>query len=206
MSEVEVPFDVETGIYTKEKLTPGFYDHILNKEQLYKEVTPFEIKTSIHNCFACDNTRFVKPLELSNFDASIMVIGEVPSDVDFRTKEGKLLADTLTWAKYDMDDIFFTSLIKCEESSTPERCQHHLLSELLCVQPQLIISLGYEVGKHFDPAINSAGYSSVLLDKYNMLTTYRTTYAMTSSELFEEYCNHMLRAKEKVNSTQQRSS
>lgn len=205
VTEKELPFDVEPE-NDKERLEPGFYDQILIPVLMYKDVMPFEIKTSIHNCFACDHKRFKKPLELSNFDASVMVIGETPSDIDFQTKEGKLLADTLTWAQYNLDDIYFTSLIKCEESETPERCQHHLLSELLCVQPQMIVALGYDVGKHFDTNIDKAGYTSVLLDKYDMLTTYRTSYAMTDQQLFQDFCNHVLRAKQRVDSKLQRST
>jgi uracil-DNA glycosylase family 4 len=204
--EKDLPFDVEMNPYVKEKLEPGFYDQILMKEHMYKNVTPFFIKTSVHQCFACDNKRHIKPLELSNFDASIMVIGETPSDIDFQTKEGKLLADTLTWARYDLNDIYFTSLIKCEESPTPERCQHHLLAEILCVQPKIIIALGYDVGKYFDPMINRAGYTSILFHKYDMITTYRTLYAMADQSLFQEFCNHMLRAKQRVDSKLQRSS
>lgn len=200
MSVKELPFDTSDIHDTKHILEPGFYDKILLPEQMYKDVTPFYIKTSIHNCFACDNKSFKKPLELSNFDASVMVIGELPSDIDFQTKEGKLLADTLTWARYELDDVYFTSLLKCEASETPERCQHHLLSELLCVQPKVIIALGYNVGRHFDNEINSAGYSSKLMGKYDMITTYGMTYAMSEQKYFQEFCEHMLRAKQQVNS------
>jgi uracil-DNA glycosylase family 4 len=199
-TEKELPFD--TTEPTKTNLEPGFYDKIMILEQMYKEVTPFYIKTSIHNCFACDNKSFKKPLELSNFDASVMVIGEVPSDIDFSTKEGKLLADTLTWAGYNLDDVYFTSLVKCQTSNTPERCQHHLLSELLCVQPKMVVALGFDVGKHFDPSINKSGYTSVLMNKYDMITTYRTLYAMTDQQYFQNFCQHMLRAKQQVDSKQ----
>lgn len=203
--EKELPFD-NTDPFVKERLEPGFYDTILMTEHMYKDVTPFEIKTSVHNCFACDSQKLTKSLELSNFDANVMVIGETISDVDFQTKEGKLLADTLLWAKYNMEDIYFTSLAKCVETETPERCHHHLLSEILCVQPKVIIALGYDVGKYFDPNINRAGYVSLFLDKYELLTTYRTTYAMTEQNLFEEYCQHMLQAKGKVDSKLQGST
>lgn len=203
--EKDLPIDVVAEPKKKETLEPGFYDYILQTDQMYKDITPFEIKTSIHNCFACEHMNYSKPLELSNFDASVMVIGEVPSDIDFRTREGKLLADTLKWAQYDLDDIYFTSLSKCEQTASPDRCQHHLLSELLCVQPKVVVSLGYDVGKHFDPSINSAGYSSNILSKYEMITTYRTVYAMTDQSLFQEYCNHMLQAKGRLTSHLQRS-
>lgn len=199
-----MPFD-NTDMFQKETLEPGYYDKIIQPSLMYKNVTPFEIKTSIHNCFACENKKLTKSLELSNFDANIMVIGETVSDVDFQTKEGKLLADTLMWANYDMNDIYFTALAKCAETETPERCQHHLLAEILCVQPKVIIALGYDVGKHFDATINQAGYTSSLLDKYNMITTYRTTYAMTEQKLFERFCQHILQAKGKVDSKQQGS-
>lgn len=197
--EKEPPFITEVDP-CKDQLEPGFYDQILNQEHMYKDVTPFYIKTSIHHCFACDSKQYKKPLELSNFDASIMVIGETPSDIDFQTTEGKLLADTLVWAQYDLNDVYFTSLMKCEESSTPERCHHHLLSELLCVQPKMVVSLGYGVGKYFDASINSAGYTSVLLDKYDMITTYRPSYAMSDAQFFQDFCSHMMQAKQRVES------
>lgn len=202
VSEKELPFDFSDTAPVKNQLEPGFADRILIPEQMYKEVTPFYLKTSIQNCFACDNKSFKKPLELSNFDASVMVIGETPSDIDFQTKEGKLLADTLLWAGYSLDDVYFTSVVKCESSSTPDRCQHHLLSELLCVQPKVVIALGYDVGKHFDPAINSAGYSSQLMGKYEMISTYRTLYAMGDQQLFQSFCSHMLQAKQVLGSKQ----
>lgn len=201
VSENQPPFDLAPNdLQSKNQLEPGFYDKILMPEQMYKSITPFHIKTGIHNCFACENKSYNKPLELGNFDASVMVIGETPSDVDFQTKEGKLLVDTLSWANYDLNQLYFTSLIKCEESATPDRCQSHLLAELLCVQPQVIIALGYDVGKHFDPTINKAGYISVLMDKYTMVTTYRTTYAMTEQTLFEDFCHTIAQARVKVNS------
>jgi hypothetical protein len=199
--EKELPFEINYP-QQKEKLTPGFYDQIFVAEHMYKDITPFEIKTSIHNCFACDLKHYKKPLELSNFNASVMVIGEAPSDIDFQTPEGKLLVDTLSWAKYNLDDIYFTSLVKCEESKTSERCQHHLLSELLCVQPKMVLALGYDVGKHFDPLINKAGYTSILLNKYNMITTYPVSHAMKDQPLFQDFCNHMLRAKGQMDSKQ----
>lgn len=202
VTEKELPFDTSDMNKPKERLEPGFYDQIFIADTMYKDVTPFYIKTSIHNCFACDQNSFKKPLELSNFNASVMVIGEVPSDIDFTTKEGKLLADSLAWAKYDLNDIYFTSLVKCESSATPERCQHHLLSELLCVQPSIIVALGYDVGKHFDQTINSAGHTSVLMGKYDMITTYRTLVAMTDQKYFQEFCQHLLRAKQHVESKQ----
>lgn len=196
MSVKELPFDMTDTVH--DTLDPGFFDKILLPEQMYKDVTPFYIKTSIHNCFACENKSFRKPLELSNFDASVMVIGEFPHDIDFQTKEGKLLAETLAWARYDLNDVYLTSLVKCESSSSPERCQHHLLSELLCVQPKVVIALGYNVGVQFDQQINSAGYHSKLMDKYDMITTYGVNYAMSNQDLFQEFCGHMLRAKQQV--------
>ncbi|MCD7911035.1 hypothetical protein KC480_05785 [Bacillus velezensis] len=198
-----LPFDIENE--NKSVFEPGYYDQILTHELFEKEVIPYEIKTSIHNCFACNNNKFIKPLELGNFDASVMVIGETPSDVDFQTPEGELLVKTLTWANHSLDDVYFTSLCKCEATSTPERCYTHLLSEILCVKPAIIISLGYDVGKFFDPNINAAGYSTNFLDKYEMITTYRTLFAMTDENLYFEYCNHMLFAKQKVDNKLQRS-
>ncbi|MCY9186524.1 uracil-DNA glycosylase family protein [Bacillus halotolerans] len=191
-----LPFEVNDGF--KSAFEPGFYDQILTHDLFEKQVMPFEIKTSIHNCFACDNKKFIKPLELGNFDASVIVIGEVPSDVDFKTPEGQLLVKTLTWANYSLEDVYFTSLCKCETTTTPERCYTHLLSEILCVRPAIIISLGYDVGKFFDPNINMAGYTTNLLDKFEMITTYRTIFTMSDKNLYEEYCNHIMFAKHKV--------
>ncbi|HHT7153142.1 hypothetical protein P4I89_08255 [Bacillus cereus] len=200
--EVESPFDTaDVFSESKTKLEPGYYNEILMPEHIYKKITPFDIKTSVHNCFACDNCKFAKPLELSNFDASIMIIGQVPSDVDIRTPEGKILIDTLSWSGYNLNDIYLTSLVKCEDSTQPEQCQHHLVSELLCVQPKMVIALGYDVGKYFDPTINQAGYQSVLMGRYNMITTYRTLYTMENQNLFQELCGHILRAKQQMEIT-----
>lgn len=200
VSEKELPFELPVKEAGTHKLEPGFVDRILIPDQMYKEVTPYYIKTSIRNCFACEHNDFKKPVELSNFDASVMVIGETPSDIDFQTKEGKLLADTLLWAGYNLDDVYFTSLTKCQSSSTPERCQSHLLSELLCVQPKLVIALGYEVGKHFNPAINQPGDLSFLMDRYPMITSYRTTYTMSNQNFFREFCLHLSQAKQQLDS------
>lgn len=199
MSEVvkELPFD--TGeIYKNTQLQPSYSDREFMPEIMYKNISPFEIKTSVHHCFACDVKKYTKPLELANFDASVMVIGQTPGDVDARTSEGKQLMDVLSWAGYALQDVYVTSLVKCEESQQPERCHHHVLSELLCVQPKMVISLGYEVGKYFDTSINSAGYTSQLLSKYEMITTYRTSYAMTDQQAFQSFCNHILQARHRV--------
>lgn len=196
------PFDVEADPYTKNNLEPGFYDKILPKDNIQKDIIPFEIKTSIHNCFACEHKKFHKPLELSNFDASVMVIGQTTDDVNFTTDEGKLLADTLLWAGFNMDDVYLTSMTKCADEDVPEQCQHHLLSELLCVRPRVVIALGYDVGKHFDPAITQAGAFSTILNSMSMLTTYRVSYAMQEESLYHQFCYHLQQAKVSMDSPQ----
>lgn len=202
MSELkELPFEQESDPFLKDQLEPGFYNRIISTEQMQKDVTPSFIKTGIHNCFACNNKKYKKPLELSNFQASVMVVGEVPSDVSFQTKEGKLLIDTLTWAQFQLNDLYFTSLSKCEETVTPEQCQHHLLSEILCVRPKMILFLGYEVGKYFDSTIDRAGYTSTFIQQYPILVTYGVKYAMANETLFQEFCSHVLQAKQRMDAS-----
>lgn len=196
--EKELPFDMTDPLDTKDQLEPGYIDKILLPEQVLKNVTPYKIKTSIMNCFLCANKNHNKPLELSNFDASIMIVGETPGDVDFKTKEGSLLGEILKWAQYDLDDVYLTSLVKCESSPTPDRCIFHLISEILCVQPKLIIALGYDVGRYFDSSITSPGHFTKVMDRFDMLSTYRTLYVMNDQNLFQNFCKHFLEAKEYI--------
>lgn len=196
VSEKQLPFSALDDVPVKDKLEPGFFDRILIPEQMYKEVAPYHIKTGIQNCFACSNKSYKKPLELANFNASVMVIGETPDDVNFDTDEGKLLADILMWAGYDLSDVYMTSSIKCESSASPDLCQSHLISEVLCVQPKLIIALGYETSKRLEPSVNSAGHVSHFMNRFPMISTYRLLHAMANQEYYQEFCNHMIRAKQ----------
>lgn len=193
----EWPFDISENDQNPKKEI-GFYDQVIPPELMYKYTTPFEIKTSIHQCFACDMNKFTKPIELSNFNASTMVVSQSPDGIDFSTKEGKLLADILAWAQFDLNDIYFTSLVKCKESTQPEKCQSHLVSEIICVQPKIILSLGYDVGHFFDETINCAGYSSSVFHQYPMITTYHLPHVMGDQQLFSEFCNHIIQAKQQM--------
>lgn len=189
----------ELSFANKQSLEPGYYDKILTTEHMLKEVSPYHIKTSIYNCYACQLRKYCKPLELGNFNASVMVIGETPSDVQFETEEGKLLAETLKWAGFEMDDVYFTAISKCEETPTPERCFNHLLSEIQCVQPQIIISLGYNVAKMLAGDQVQPGFQSDIMKQFTMLTTYRLIHIINSKEHFQYFCQQVHQAKHYIN-------
>ena len=87
--------------------------------------------------------------------ARIMVVQDNPTEMENRRKEymggkpGRMFRAALSEVGIDLDDVYFTSVIKC---STPEdrpplpdevkACQDYLLAEIDIVQPEIVIPTG----------------------------------------------------------------
>lgn len=133
------------GDKTSQNITynPEFTDHIKSAAEL-KSLNMFHLKSDIHNCHACPLREFHKPLTYANmFEASLMIIGEYPKDVDFETPQGKVLAKALVSYNVNLDEVYFTSVVKCTDSDQYDTCQHFLVSEMTVVKPLVVVALGY---------------------------------------------------------------
>lgn len=125
---------------------PVYFDELLHEmpQECMLQQSHDILRQSIQNCRMCPLAKLTKPLPLSNFDASIMIVGETPGDVLFDGDQGKKLGKLLVETGIDLKDVYLTSLTKCAESSDTERCTHHLTSEILTVRPSIVVCLGYK--------------------------------------------------------------
>jgi uracil-DNA glycosylase family 4 len=120
-----------------------------------------QVKQSIIHCQLCPSNKLTKPLSLHNFDARIMVIGEKPEDVLLDTKQGSLLAKLVRHHGVDLEDVYMTSLTKCQESEHPTNCQSHLVAELVAIRPMVAICFGYQASAVFLPNPQLGQYTQV---------------------------------------------
>ncbi|SFJ63590.1 uracil-DNA glycosylase, family 4 [Paenibacillus sp. UNC496MF] len=140
------------------------------------------LKESILHCQACSSAKLTKPLTLHNNEASLMIVGERADDVLFDSPQGKQLANLMAAANLDMKDVYFSSLLKCRESSEAANCQHHLIGEVMLVRPKLVICLGYNVCQVFDLQPDLGSYC-MIYPNVHALFTYSVSDASGNQEL-----------------------
>jgi uracil-DNA glycosylase family 4 len=145
----------------------GIYRDELNLPEIcFRELSHDEIKRSILNCQLCPMHKLTKPLPLNNFHARFMILGEKPEDVLFETPQGKMLAQMIRQHRIDLQDVYLTALIKCQESNDLEKCQHHLIAEIMTVRPLVVLCLGYSASKVFDPNPQLGRYAQIYPNVY----------------------------------------
>lgn len=151
----------------------------------------FNLKAKILNCRKCPLNSFTKPLSLTNINASLMIVGEYPKDILFETREGQVLSNALKSLSFDFDDIYFTSAIKCTESHDFSKCSSHLVSELILVNPLIVVSLGYQAGLQLVNSIKNPGETAVLPNNSDFLVTYSMSEVLENEIAFNIFMNHM---------------
>lgn len=193
-----------TTIQTPEKnrqFHTEYFDEVFSNTPILmqKEVTPFHVAASISNCMACPLNEYQKPLQLNNVNASLMIIGEDPRNVLPEYESGRLLHDLLDELHFDRHDIYFTSMVKCIGSTDMQKCHHHLISEILAVEPLVIIALGYYVAAPFmehlaKQDINSSGLAPgsgyTLENGSDMLVVNRLEDAIKTEQLSQQMKMH----------------
>jgi hypothetical protein len=148
MFHKELPFDVENEV-PKERKEPEFFDKVLQPVLVRKTVAPFNIQTSVYNCHACSLQEYHKPLTLEESNADLMIIGQEPHDVLIESPQGKILHEILNQYHFNQNDIYYTSSVKCAQSKDFDKCHHHLVSEMISVEPLMVIALGYHAAAPF---------------------------------------------------------
>jgi uracil-DNA glycosylase family 4 len=192
----DYPFDTEEKELIK-VYNPVFYDQMnVSKDGVKKDISAFHVKSGIYNCYACSLSHYHKSVTMSNFDASLMIIGQTPQDIYFEQEPGKMLANLLKQLQFDFNDIYFTSAVKCEGSSEFAKCHHHLVSEIILVQPLVIIALGYHAGACFMEHIQiKPGDVTTLPTRSDVIITYRVQDVMNDQIAYNFLLKHLSMAK-----------
>lgn len=106
------------------------------------------------NCNLCSESVHPCLLGVGNPEAKVMFIQDCPSELDdkkgkpFSGKANRQLIKAIVNRDIDVDDIYFTSLVKCvapNEEPKPqniEACSKILLSEIKVVNPDIIVPVG----------------------------------------------------------------
>jgi uracil-DNA glycosylase family 4 len=203
----ELPFDNTTHFQTQGP-KPVFINEIPMADIVVKKmISSAELKASVYNCFACPLNTYQKPLPMANMEASLMVIGSQPQDVSFETEQGKLLGELLKSFEIDFDDVYFTSAVKCEGSTSYSECHHHLIAEMIVVQPLVAIALGYNAGHQLLSSINPGaaivpGQTGTLPTGTDMVITNSIADSMDDLEFIKQHLyvakTQLLRRKESL--------
>lgn len=186
----------------KSQFHTEYFDEIFSETPILmqKEVTPFNVAASVSNCMACPLNEYKKPLDLlNNTEASLMIIGEDPRSVLPDYESGRLLHDVLSELHFNRHDIYFTSMVKCIGATDMAKCHHHIISEIMAVEPLVIISLGYYVAApfmehHAQQDQNSTGLvpgsGYTLENGSDMIVVNRLEDAMANEQLAQQLKTH----------------
>ncbi|CDQ41901.1 uracil-DNA glycosylase family protein [Virgibacillus salexigens] len=183
----EIPFDMNDvdPIY----FNPKYYDYEPSYTTLHNGTSHFHLRTSILTCETCGMYLSNEPLPLNNMNATLMIIGESPTDVQFETSNGEILATALKQVHVNFDDIYLTAARKSVE--TQRVCDHHLSSELIVVHPLMIIALGYEVGAAITDHVQAPGQGFTLSNGSDLLVTNSLSEILQSPSLYQPFINHL---------------
>lgn len=114
-----------------------------------------KINLDVENCNNC----YLRDLRRKSFiscgssDAKLMFVSDTPNTLD--NKSGVLFNNMLQAFGLSMEDIYFTSIVKCcvDESHAPSgesltTCSSYLRRQIELVKPKLIFTLGVSVAKY----------------------------------------------------------
>jgi uracil-DNA glycosylase len=186
------PFDKETQIIQKR---PMFLDRVFQTqgaeegEAIKKYYAPFELKTRVFACRACPLNHYQKTVPFCNFQAHLMVITDKPSSLSSETQDGRFLLKNLKQSRF-LDDVYLTSVVKCEASVDVEKCFHFLLDEMIIVHPDVAVALGPTVGRPFFNQLNSfyPGAGITLANGIDLLVGYSLSEIRNNNEsLLNDY-------------------
>lgn len=175
----EYPFDMteEAPILYQ----PKFYNQSFSSRNLINGVSAFHLKTDIINCRQCSFED--GSLSFANMNASLMIVGERPEDVSFETKQGEILAYVLKEMHFNFEDMYRTSVLKSNEAETI--CHKHIASEVIVVNPLLIICLGELSGKYVIGRDVTMGETATLVNGSDVVVTPRLSDINTQPDLYQ---------------------
>jgi uracil-DNA glycosylase family 4 len=186
----------ETSLIKEYK--PVFYDQMNTPDEGFKkDIGAFHLKTSVYNCYVCPLHQYRKTVPMSNFHASFMIITQDPQELNPQTEHGKMLYQILQQLHFDLNDIYFTSAVKCEGSTEYMACHHHLVSELILIQPLVIVALGYYAGAFLMNSATSIqpGDTITLATGSDLLITYSLKDITPNSAQYNWFIKHLSMAK-----------
>lgn len=161
---------------------------------IVRELAHDELKLAVYGCHACSESKLTKPLPLKNFGSRIMIVGEKPDDVLWESEQGAALLKCLQYYRFDLDKLYFTSAIKCKESSSFEVCQQHLIREFMQLRPIITICLGYYASTRFSNRPTLGNYDEIFPNQW-VLTTYSFKDALsdesmsTTNTLYQQFAH-----------------
>jgi DNA polymerase len=131
---------------------------------------------SIHNCVKCDIslTRNNIVSGRGNINSNVMIIGEAPGAMEdkhgipFVGKSGQLLRAILRYYNIEPKELYITNAIKCRPPFNRSpldieiiNCKPYLLTEILRVNPKIIVLLGGVALRTYYPNV----YMSILHER-----------------------------------------
>lgn len=152
-------------------VTPLAKENITQIEETLKEAKhPIKVDSVVINnldwpalekqvsaCLLCElaKTRSCALLGYGNKNASLMIIGDAPTEEDENNKQlfsgasGTLLSAMLKAMGFQRQDVYLTNTVKCKtQSNQPPSelqsttCEDYLLRQIQLVQPKLILAMG----------------------------------------------------------------
>lgn len=197
LNNEEIPFDMTPYIPYE---GTAYYSETMQGPAMKEYVSLYNIQTSVNNCMLCPLNEYIKPLELSKGMETkhIMIIGDDPTDVLSQYANGAVLHELLSEFDFDKNYIHFTSLAKCVGATNFKDCHHHLISEVISIEPKIIIALGYNAAYPFMSHIAEAngqqlvpgvGYS--LENGSDMIVVNRPIDTANNIQLKMELKSHM---------------
>lgn len=171
-----------------------YLNHVMSPYQMRVLTTPAQVKNSVHNCHLCPLQQYHKPLKIEGNNQSLMIIGQDPNDVLSTTPQGKMLRDLLSQLHFDLEDIYFTSAVKCVGSIYYDHCNHHVVSEIHFIKPDVIIAMGYYAAKPFLEHLVqnqlSPGHGATLPNGSDIIATNQLQEAYQNDSLYQQLQQH----------------
>ena len=168
---------------------PDYYNSYPSFVNRSNVISHFHLKTSIMSCSTCSYHEGDYTLPLNNMHASFMIVGETPYDVHFETEHGQILSHIIRQLHVDLDHIYLTSIKKSVEAVDP--CHKHLSSEVIVIQPKMIVALGYGPANSLSDQIDFPGQGKTLINGSDFVVTHSLEDIIHEPSKYEELFQHM---------------
>lgn len=183
----DYPFDMSESALIN--FNPDYYNKNHARSNLYNGVSSFNLKAEILNCDTCGVYKSESPMSIHGMNSSFMIVGQTPDDIQFETSHGKVLSDALKHYNYNFDDLYLSSIRKNNESEAV--CHKHIASEIIVVNPMVLLVFGQEVAEELSPFNQSIGQGSTLSNGTDILITHRMSDIISDHLAYQEFYNHV---------------
>jgi len=148
-----------------------------------------------------------------NPHATLMIVGDFPSDIDddtgkiFTGRNGELLTKMITNVlKLNLEDIYITNILKCKpvDSQNPSSehmhsCYPYLCKEIELVKPKIILALGsfaYQYLSEDNTPIEKVRGIIHKQKEYLLIATYHPNYLLRNPSAKKEVFDDLLKVKD----------